>query len=183
MYKDLTLQDYLDTILSKEQQHILAYCLKNDVRVCLTDSNGGKLAIANLFEKTGYSVNNGSIEGVTYIIGIAKESFTIKRFAKFFTVKDIKRWLRKTSECQFIRKKYDRLRHVSEEVKKENAELKRQLEERQNVKFNMKINNITIKKLIVVNGTQGDGTKDNPYQNKLFYYTLEGRFIGKTPVK
>ena len=47
----------------------------------------------------------------------------------------------------------------------------------------MKINNITIKKLIVVNGTQGDGTKDNPYQNKLFYYTLEGRFIGKTPVK
>lgn len=122
MYKDLTLQDYLDTILSKEQQHILAYCLKNDVRVCLTDSTGGKLAIANLFKKTGYSVNNGSIEGVMYIIGIAKESFTIKRFEKFFTVKDIKRWLRK---------KYDRLRHVSEEVKKENAELKRQLEERQ----------------------------------------------------
>lgn len=127
-----------------------------------------------MFEKTGYSVNNGSVEGVMYIIGIAKESFTIKRFEKFFTVKDIKRWLRK---------KYDRLRLVSEEVKKENAEFKRQLEERQNVKFNMKINNITIKKLIVVNGTQGDGTKDNPYQNKLFYYTLEGRFIGKTPVK
>ena len=183
MYEDLTLQGYLDTILSKEQQHILAYCLKNDVRVCLTDSSGGKLAITRLFEKAGYSVINGPEEGVTYIIGIGKDFFEMKRFTKIFTVTDIKRWLRKTSECQFIRKKYDKKRYVYEEAEKENAELKRQLEERQNVKFNMKINNITIKKLIVVNGTQGDGTKDNPYQNKLFYYTLEGRFIGKTPVK
>ena len=70
-----------------------------------------------------------------------------------------------------------------EELEKENAELKRQLEERQNVKFNIRINNVTIKELIVINGTQGTGTKDNPYQNILFYYTLEGEFIGKTPVK
>ena len=68
-------------------------------------------------------------------------------------------------------------------LEKENAELKQQLEERQNVKFNMRINDVAIKNLIVINGTQGDGTEDNPYQNILLYYTLDGQFIGKTPVK
>ena len=55
MYEDLTLQGYLDTILSKEQQYILAYCLKNDVKVCLTDFETDKLQISSLFKKAGYS--------------------------------------------------------------------------------------------------------------------------------
>lgn len=69
-----------------------------------------------------------------------------------------------------------------EELKKENAELKRQLEERQNFKFDnfIRINYIALKKVIAVVGTQGDGTKDNPYQDISLYYTVDGNFIGKT---
>lgn len=67
-----------------------------------------------------------------------------------------------------------------EELEKENAELKRQLEERQNFDNFIRINYIALGKVIVVVGTQGDGTKDNPYRNILLYYTVDGKFIGKT---
>ena len=69
-----------------------------------------------------------------------------------------------------------------EELEKENAELKRQLEERQNFKFDnfIRINYIALEKVIMIAGTQGDGTKDNPYQSILLYYTVDGKFIGKT---
>ena len=69
-----------------------------------------------------------------------------------------------------------------EELEKENAELKRQLEARQNFKFDnfIRINYIALEKVIMIAGTQGDGTKDNPYQNTSLYYTVDGKFIGKT---
>lgn len=178
------LQTYLDTILSKEQQHILAYCLKNDIKVNLMALGGGKTSISWLFEKAGYSLNCDLEAGTTLIICKNRETINVGSVFRRYTVEDVKIWLDKICDCQPIRKKYDKLRYISyKELKKENAELKRQLEERHNIKFNMRINNVTIKKLIVINGTRGDGTKDNPYQNILFYYTLEGEFIGKTPVK
>lgn len=66
-----------------------------------------------------------------------------------------------------------------EELEKENAELKRQLEERQNFDNFIRIDYIALERVIMIAGTQGDGTKDNPYQNVLLYYGLDGKFIGK----
>ena len=66
-----------------------------------------------------------------------------------------------------------------EELEKENAELKRQLEEWQIFDNFIRINQIALRKVIVVFGTQGDGTRDNPYKNISLYYTVDGKFIGK----
>lgn len=48
------LQNHLDSILSKEQQHILAYCLKNDIKVCLYGTGLGKSLTAHIFRDAGY---------------------------------------------------------------------------------------------------------------------------------
>ena len=126
------LQTYLDTILSKEQQHILAYCLKNDIKVNLMALKGGKTSISWLFEKAGYSLNCDLEAGTTLIICKNRETINVGSVFRRYTVEDVKIWLDKICDCQPIRKKYDKLRYISnKELKKENAELKRQLEERQ----------------------------------------------------
>ena len=71
------------------------------------------------------------------------------------------------------------MKKTYEELEKENAELKRQLEERQNFDNFIRIDYIALERVIMIAGTQGDGTKDNPYQNVLLYYGLDGKFIGK----
>lgn len=49
------LQIYLDSILSKEQQPILAYCVKNNINVCLYGTGLGKSLIAGIFRNAGYN--------------------------------------------------------------------------------------------------------------------------------
>lgn len=49
------LQIYLDSILSKEQQPILAYCVKNNINVCLYGTGLGKSLTAGIFRNAGYN--------------------------------------------------------------------------------------------------------------------------------
>lgn len=115
MYEDLTLQGYLDTILSKEQQHILAYCLKNDVKVCLYGTGLGKSLTARLFHDAGYTnvfapegctdVRNGALsvsnETGAVALCVKKEPSDIKPIEKPFTAKEMKQWIDNKSNTEF----------------------------------------------------------------------------------
>lgn len=109
MYEDLTLQSYLDTILSKEQQHILAYCLKNDVKVCLYGTGLGKSLTARLFRDAGYTnvfapegctdVSNGALsvpnETGAVALCVKKEPHEIKISIRLSNLnkKEVTEWL------------------------------------------------------------------------------------------
>lgn len=117
------LQTYLDTILSKEQQHILAYCLKNDIKVCLYGTGLGKSLTAHIFRDAGYTnvlapedctdLSNGALsvpnETGAVALCIKKELSDIEPIEKPVTAKDIKQWVNETT---IYRKKYGRLRYI-----------------------------------------------------------------------
>lgn len=103
------LQNHLDRILSKEQQHILAYCLKNDIKVCLYGTGLGKSLTARLFHDAGYTnvfapegctdVSNGALsvpnETGAVALCIKKEPHEIKISTRLLNLskKEVGEWL------------------------------------------------------------------------------------------
>ncbi len=49
MNEKLLFKDYLDCIFTSQQQKILAYCVKNNINVCLYGTGLGKSLTAGIF--------------------------------------------------------------------------------------------------------------------------------------
>lgn len=103
------LQIYLDSILSKEQQPILAYCVKNNINVCLYGTGLGKSLTAGIFRNAGYNnvfapedctdLKEGALsvpnETGTIALCTKKESHEITISAKLLKKDEIEKWLLK----------------------------------------------------------------------------------------
>lgn len=169
MYEDLTLQGYLDAILSKEQQHILAYCLKNDVKVCLTDFETDKLQISSLFKKAGYIVDANCEKGNTVILYIKKEPFDRKQIEKLFVANNVKQWLEYSDDVETPKDylslndvkngRYPRIRYLTPMAR---------FPER-----------ARIEQVVVVDMVVGTGKMDDELRQVKRYYTQKGTLIGE----
>ena len=103
------LQIYLDSILSKEQQPILAYCVKNNINVCLYGTGLGKSLTAGIFRNAGYNnvfapedctdLKEGDLsvpnETGTIALCTKKESHEITISARLLKKDEIEKWLLK----------------------------------------------------------------------------------------
>lgn len=152
MKKRLLFKDYLDCIFTSQQQKILAYCVKNNINVCLYGTGLGKSLTAGIFRNAGYNnvfapedctdLKEGALsipnETGSIALCIKKESHEITISARLLKKDEIEKWLDGFNLC-LNRSKSERKYYVFKH--KENTGLKQQINEQQpNTSFNLSIN-------------------------------------------
>lgn len=109
MKERLLFKDYLDCIFTTQQQKILAYCVKNNINVCLYGTGLGKSLTAGIFRNAGYNnvfapedctdLKEGALsipnETGTIALCIKKESHEITISARLLKKDEIEKWLLK----------------------------------------------------------------------------------------